>query len=371
MKKRFLMFMVIISLSIKLFSVEMISIQGGWFTMGDGKTELSPKHDVYVSSFEISPVEVTYSQFCNFINDRSEILDAYDKGLLNDSACADELGYYPPKFHYKKDWPMIRISFYTALLFCNWLSEKEGLTPCYEVNGWAEDISVKWNKKANGYRLPTEAEWEYAAGCGGIDLQMYDSSKENLNKIANYWDRPKNDELLTIASKQPNKFGLYDMLGNVWEWCWDYHNYYPENDINPVREDIALIDEVHLEFGTYNGIKDRIRKGGCKSSLIEEVSVTYRSWQSPWLRTYGITGVRVVRNAPDNKVFTHYVNDNHVRIRQTPGLEGKILTSFDSGTSLEIIKEEKILKDDKYSWFQIRTKTNVIGWMYGEFISKR
>ena len=367
-----------------LNAVDMVSIKGGWFEMGDDKTEMSPKHDVYVSSFEISPVEVTYGLYRQFLLDKSDILDKYDVGMLDDTRCADELGYFPPKFHYNEQWPVIRVSFYTALLFCNWLSEKEGFTPCYEVNGQDRNTSVKWNKEADGYRLPTEAEWEYAAGCGGTDLRMYDCSLENLKRIANFWyiryrengEGIYNDELLPVASKEPNKWGIYDMLGNVWEWCWDYNNYYPETNINPARDDTALVDETHLEFGKYNGIQDRIRRGGCKSDRvanekIEDISVTYRSHHDPWLRTYGTTGMRVARNAPDSTVFTAYVNDNRVRIRQSPGLNGKILTAFDTGTVLEIISEKKLSEKEEYPWYQVRTKTNVIGWMYGEFVSER
>ena len=354
-----------------LFSVDMKKIKGGWFIMGDGKTEMSKKHEVFVSSFELSPVEVTYAQFCEFIMDKEDILDKYDKNLLNDSVCADELGYYPPDFHYNKQWPMIRISFYTALLFCNWLSEKEGLSPCYTIKGWNDEISVKWDKNANGYRLPSEAEWEYAAGCGGTDLQMYDYTKENLDLIANYWEKGKKDILLPVASKTPNKWGLYDMLGNVWEWCWDFYNYYPENDINPVREDISLIDKAYLESGKYDGGKDRIRRGGSKESKIAdgELSVTYRSHRSPWTRTYYLTGMRVARNAPENDIFTHYINDNHVRLRQSPELDGKIITTFNKETKIEIIDKKTLSLNDNYSWYRIRTQSGYIGWMYGEYIS--
>ena len=123
MRKKYIILIALILVFSKLIALDMISIHSGWFYMGDNKTELSPKHKVYVSSFEISPYEVTYGQFCDFILEKAELLDDYDKGLIEDNVCADELGYYPPKFHYNKQWPMIRISFYTALIFCNWLSE--------------------------------------------------------------------------------------------------------------------------------------------------------------------------------------------------------------------------------------------------------
>ena len=253
MKKNSLLLFMLFYFFTTLNAVDMVSIKGGWFEMGDDKTEMSPKHDVYVSSFEISPVEVTYGLYRQFLLDKRDILDKSDVGELDDKSCADELGYYPPLFHYNKQWPMIRIPFYTALLFCNWLSEKEGLTPCYEVNGWSRNTSVRWNKEADGYRLPTEAEWEYAAGCGGTDLQMYDCSLENLKMIANFWYLRYREsgegiyisELLPVASKEPNKWGIYDMLGNVWEWCWDFYGGYSHrpqrNPTGAERETLRVV----------------------------------------------------------------------------------------------------------------------------------
>ena len=349
------------------FAMDMLSIKGNWFKRSDGKT-------VYVSSFEISPYEVTHDKFLEFIKEEFENLDKYDKGFANPKRCADELGYNPDMFVYESKWPQINISFYTSLMFCNWLSRKERLEPVYKIDKTSKFYKVEWNKILNGYRLPTETEWEYAAGCGGTDKRMYDKSSENLKKIANaHWVENTGAGLQVCGSKSPNNWGLFDVLGSVWEWCWDYHNDYPIEEINPSRDDKASVDKTLRETGKYDGTEDRVIRGGSINSYnrLEECSVNYRGHASPWLRTYGMTGLRLVRNAPDSTVFTFEINDNNVRIRKTPGLLGAIIKTYDKGTSLEVISKKYISDKDSFPWCLVRTKSNKIGWVYGEFISAK
>mgnify|MGYP004580183177 FL=1 len=84
-----------------------------------------------------------------------------------------------------------------------------------------------------------------------------------------------------------------------------------------------------------------------------------------------MTGLRLVRNAPDSTVFTFEINDNNVRIRKTPGLLGAIIKTYDKGTSLEVISKKYISDKDSFPWCLVRTKSNKIGWVYGEFISAK
>lgn len=110
------------------------------------------------------------------------------------------------------DRPVNSVTWLEAIRLCNRLSAAHGLRPAYAIN----DQQVHWNVRANEFRLPTEAEWEYACRAGTIGAHYGD-----LRKIA--WTSLDNvDEPQPVRQKQPNAFGMYDMLGNVWEWCWDY-----------------------------------------------------------------------------------------------------------------------------------------------------
>ncbi|MFH1530740.1 MAG: formylglycine-generating enzyme family protein [Pseudomonadota bacterium] len=111
------------------------------------------------------------------------------------------------------DCPMDSVTWYDAIAFCNRLSEGEGLAPCYAGGNGA---GIVWNQDAEGYRLPTEAEWEYACRAGTRGPAYGD-----LREIA--WYRDNADwSSHPVGQRRPNAWGLCDMLGNVWEWCWDW-----------------------------------------------------------------------------------------------------------------------------------------------------
>lgn len=128
---------------------------------------------------------------------------------------AEITGQFPSVFLGKKH-PVDSVTWKDAVVFCNLLSEKSGLSPCYLFQLDIEDII--FNEKANGYRLPTEAEWEYACRATTSGVRYGE-----LEKIA--WHKG-NAEGTThqVALKEPNFWGLYDMLGNVWEWCSDIYD---------------------------------------------------------------------------------------------------------------------------------------------------
>lgn len=144
------------------------------------------------------------------------------------------MGENPSNFKEEKNLPVEQVSWYDAVYFCNKLSAKCGLTPVYAVAG--ETNVEKWGyaphkrneitgtvsqKNGNGYRLPTVEEWQYAAK-GGQDYDY--SGSDDLDEVGWYED---NSESKThpVAQKNPNDYGLYDMSGNVREWCWDTDPY--------------------------------------------------------------------------------------------------------------------------------------------------
>ena len=112
--------------------------------------------------------------------------------------------------------PVETVTFKEAVIFCNKLSERNSLTPCYVVRNDREEIIFE--RSANGFRLPTEAEWEYACKAGTTGIRYGE-----LDLIAWYKDNSDN-RTHSVGQKMPNDWGLYDMFGNVWEWCSDLYD---------------------------------------------------------------------------------------------------------------------------------------------------
>jgi formylglycine-generating enzyme required for sulfatase activity len=138
--------------------------------------------------------------------------------------------------------PVENLNWFEALAFCNAKSLREGLVPAYTISG----RNAAWNKKANGYRLPTEAEWEYACRAG--------SSAASSTSQANF----NGTQTMEVGQFAPNPWGLYDMMGNVWEWCWDYYGPYDaearSNPDGPERGEGRVV-----RGGGYYNEGDRLR----------------------------------------------------------------------------------------------------------------
>lgn len=187
--------------------LEMVSLPGGKFKMGSdgGEANAKPVHEVTVKPFLIDRTEIPQAVFLKIFG--------------------------PAKTHFKGDTlPIEQVPWASAVRFCNARSKAEGLTPCYD-----EDTGT-CNFEANGYRLPTEAEWEYAARAGSDADWCFGGDVRKLGDYGWFKDNSEN-KTHAVGQKKPNAWGLYDMYGNVAEWTNDIYdeNYYKNSPADDPR----------------------------------------------------------------------------------------------------------------------------------------
>jgi formylglycine-generating enzyme required for sulfatase activity len=247
----------------KAGSLETVLVEGGTFRMGSpsgGGRDERPVHSVTLDSFWMTETEVTFAQYNAFAR-------ATGRDLPDDEGWG------------RGSRPVINVSWYDAVAHANWLSGRDGLTPAYRISG----RDVTWNRSANGWRLPTEAEWEYAARGGTQARETAYAGSNSVGEVAWHIGNSRMagsgviSRLMThpVGGKQANELGLYDMSGNVWEWCWDWYGRYDsETQRNP--------------SGPASG-RYRVWRGGCWGVIAAGSRVANRIYGSrPVSRSYAL-----------------------------------------------------------------------------------
>jgi len=247
---------------------DMVFIKGDSFLMGgkdwESHSNEMPIHRVSLSDFYIGEFEVTFEEY-----------DIFCRATGRKQSSDHGWG--------RKRRPAVNINWFDAIEYCNWLSEQHHYEKVYTIN--VETVTANW--EADGYRLPTEAEWEFAARSRGKDDKWAGTSSESeLMYFANYWESGEKDEdgfpfTAPVKSFSGNDLGLHDMSGNVWEWCWDWYddNYYKKSE------------DAKNPKGAKKGTV-RIRRGGSWALVPASLRCANRYYCDPNLR-YRVNGFRL------------------------------------------------------------------------------
>jgi formylglycine-generating enzyme required for sulfatase activity len=253
---------IIANIKAQEYAPEMILIDGGTFSMGrigSAFLDETPVHDVTLRSFYMSKFETTVKEY-----------KAFCVAVGFQAPSGDEL------------FPAHNISWQEAVMYANWLSGVNGFTPCYEITREKKVFAVKFDPAADGYRLPTEAEWEYAARGGNKTKYFAYSGSNEAGEVS--WNLVSGNKIHKVGTKKPNELGLFDMSGNCMEWCWDLYdaNYYK----NSTKDNPT---------GSTTGTT-RVCRGGNFKSTPETVRVTGRVHYDMDYKDEAM-GLRLVRNS--------------------------------------------------------------------------
>lgn len=256
----------------------MVKIPSGSFIMGDNDSafpDAQPEHRVEINTFYIDKTPVTYADFKKYVDDGGRRSHYWKYDTYNQS-----------------NQPVTGVSWYHAVDYCNWRSERAGLEPAYKrterLDAWNYPL-WKFTPSANGYRLPTEAEFEYGARGGRAQKKFpwgdeFDPSRANYDneqgkKTGDWW------RLIGVKETPPNEYGLYGMSGNVWQWTNDWYDpqYYTSSSRNNPK-------------GPRSGRTKVVRGGSWGSVSPNHLQVSKRSFMAPNNYNYDV-GFRCVRPA--------------------------------------------------------------------------
>jgi formylglycine-generating enzyme required for sulfatase activity len=236
----------------------MIRISGGSFFMGSNEGAFRSNervHEVTVNSFLIGETEVTQELYSAVMNQT-------------------------PSSFKGSNLPVESVTWFDAVRFCNALSELNGLSPAYTIEG----EKVTWDRDSKGFRLPTEAEWEYAARGGqdgGEILEKAGYAGGSAAGDISWYSGNSSRRAQPVKGKNPNQLGIYDMSGNVWEWCWDWYDNYPA-------------DPVFDPLGPEKG-RNRVFRGGAWVTPVNQLRVSFRVGNPPDSKANSV-GFRIAQN---------------------------------------------------------------------------
>lgn len=239
----------------------MVEVKGKEFKIGAASSVANPDSDELgqqwrnIPDFKMSRYEITVAAY-----------EEYNTHQQADTNLPEEM--YLPK---------VEISWKNAIDYCNWLSVKWDKTKCYSID--EKSGQVTFDPLADGFRLPTEAEWEYAAK-GGFEEEGYLYAGGQLNDVAAYGHKSPQK----VGSRRPNRLGIYDLTGNVWEFCWDWY----ESKYSPKKP------EGEVEIGPKSG-KTRVIRGGSFRESPQNLRITKRAF-IPLTESRPDIGFRLARN---------------------------------------------------------------------------
>ncbi len=257
----------------------MVRVDGGYFIMGSalGDANEKPIHSVTVGAFSMDKYEITFEKW-------TEVRKWAAAHGYTDLP-AGRNGFNPVT----ENNPVTEVNWYDVVKWCNARSEKDGFSPVYYTNSTHTTVyrtgehaiaaeAVHWT--ANGYRLPTEAEWEYAARGGTRPVNMPYSGDSSIAIVA-WYHVTSGNVTHHVGTRSPNVFGVYDMSGNAAEWCWDWYGAYTSD---------SQSDPKGPAVGSYH-----LLRGGSFNTNDFSCRIFYRNYSYPTYRYYNL-GFRCVQD---------------------------------------------------------------------------